>query len=34
LADSPKGNLAKIKSIDKLIFYTLMILKSGITFFS
>lgn len=32
LMDSPKGNLAKIKSIDELIFYTLMILKSGITF--
>lgn len=32
LMDSPKGNLAKIKSIDELIFYTLMVLKSGITF--
>jgi len=32
LNQSPKGNLAKIKSIDELLFYTLMVLKSGITF--
>ncbi len=32
LNQSPKGNLAKIKSIDELVFYTLIVLKSGITF--
>lgn len=32
LNQSPKGNLAKIKSIDELVFYTLVVLKSGITF--
>jgi len=32
LNQSPKGNLAKLKSVEELIFYTLMVLKSGITF--
>lgn len=32
LEQNPKGSLAKIRSIDDLIFYTLFMLKSGITF--
>lgn len=32
IASSPKFNLAKIKSLEELIAFTLMILKSGITF--
>lgn len=32
LKENPKGNLAKIRTIEELIFYTLMVLKSGITF--
>ena len=31
IASSPKFNLAKIKSLEELIAFTLMILKSGIT---
>lgn len=32
LVSNPKGKIAKIKSIKDLLFYTLVILKSGITF--
>jgi len=32
LNQNPKGSLARIKSVDELVFYTLIVLKSGITF--